>query len=158
MNLKKGDFMNVRKGIRTLRRALMVERRCYAAASAASVEMGHAAAPHIQGHAAVPRRRVDVALLFGGKAAILERAPLWHLKPGENYDIVNGCDLRDPLNLHLMLESLRDKKPGLLVISPPCTVWSWWNTTVNYRLRGNSLYDNAVTSLSSRPLCGPPPW
>ena len=46
------------------------------------------------------------------------------LEPGKSYDLVTGWDLSDPAQVKQMWKQLKEDRPLLIVLSPPCTAFS----------------------------------
>ena len=77
----------------------------------------------------------DFVEIFGGAAGMSKVAIRRSLRGGRNYDVVAGCDLRDPHQIRMLFRYLAESKPLVVVMGPPCTPfgpWSEYNKVYNF--------------------------
>ena len=74
--------------------------------------------------------------IFGGKAGCTKVATQRRLKTGQNQDLCAGIDLTNPRHQQLLWKLIREKRPRVIIMAPPCTAfgpWSRYNRHVNPR-------------------------
>mgnify|MGYP000158354039 CR=1 FL=1 len=77
---------------------------------------------------------VDVVELCGGAGRTLQIAIRRRMKAGRSFDLTTGVDLSQPAEVSAYWRYLRDSRPRVIVMAPPCTPfgpWAHFNKVMN---------------------------
>ena len=66
------------------------------------------------------------------------------LTTGSQWDLVAGIDLLDPSHRQALWKYLFKAKPRVIVMAPPCTMFSGWQTLNESRCRDRTLWDKRM--------------
>ena len=70
--------------------------------------------------------------IWGGNAGVSKVSIRRCLRTGQNFDIVTGADLTKYHNQQVLLNYIRQHRPLVIVMGPPCTAFSSWSHINQY--------------------------
>ena len=76
--------------------------------------------------------RIDIMEIWGGNAGVSKVSIRRCLRTGQNFDIVTGADLTKYHNQQVLLNYIRQHRPLVIVMGPPCTAFSSWSHINQY--------------------------
>ena len=92
----------------------------------------------------------DVAEIFS-PPRLSPRADLWGLRGGFSHDLTTGYDLLTTLGRSQSWHELQSSKPGVLIVSPPCT---WYSAIQNLNMHRYSADVREARSRDAGQLLG----
>ena len=78
---------------------------------------------------------LDVMEVCGGQGLVTKIAVRRRARAGRNFDIVTGTDLNEPAEIRALWAHIREHKPFLIILTPPCSAhgrWAQLNRVINY--------------------------